>query len=198
MPHPAAALQRRLQDGLGVMAVGHLCLDVVLASTRDDNAIEGPKPGHFRVPFHGNSDHLPAGRSPHVLDSSAHYYLAAVEDCDRLAKLLDLVHLVGGKDERLASVAHLQKGLFEHRGVHRVEAREGLVHQQDLGIVEDRGYELDLLLIAFRKLLGPAIGVLRDAEAFQPAASFALGRIRFHAVKLGKEDELVENLHLGV
>ena len=69
---------------------------------------------------------------------------------------------------RLAPVAHLEECGLEERDVDRVEASERLVHQEDVGVVEDRGDVLDLLLIALRQAFGGAVGVLGDPEAGEP------------------------------
>ena len=61
--------------------------------------------------------------------------------------------------------------------------------------MEDRGDELDLLLVALGELLRAAIGVLGDTEAGQPVADLLLCRLARHAVEAGEEDELVEDLH---
>ena len=79
--------------------------------------------------------------------------------------------------------------------VDRVEARERLVHEQDLGVVQDGGDELDLLLVALRQLLGAAVGVVRGAEAAQPVQRAAPGAVGRDAVQAGEEQELLEDPH---
>ena len=63
--------------------------------------------------------------------------------------------------------------LAQEDEVDRVEPGERLVHQQDLGVVQDRGDELDLLLVALGQLLGAALarssGIRKRAS--QPSAS---------------------------
>ena len=97
------------------------------------------------------------------------------------------------KTDRAAPVAQLEERLAQEREVDRIEARERLVHEQDLGLVEDRGDELDLLLVALRELLGSPVRVFGDAEADQPAHGLAAGAIARCAVQLGEVDELVED-----
>ena len=65
---------------------------------------------------------------------------------------------------------------FEQFQVHRVEPAERLVHEQDVGAVQDGRDELDLLLVALAELLGAAVCVIRDAEARQPVARLGPGR----------------------
>ena len=73
---------------------------------------------------------------------------AMVDDDERLAECLGHLHLVGREDDRATFIAELDERLAEERQVHRVETRERLIHEQDLGPVQDRGDELDLLLLA--------------------------------------------------
>ena len=61
--------------------------------------------------------------------------LAVIDQADRVAQLLHLVHAVGGEHDRLALVLQLQQGLLQQLGVHRVEAAERLVHHDQPGIV---------------------------------------------------------------
>ena len=83
---------------------------------------------------------------------------AVVDDRQRLAQGLCRLHLVGREDDRAALVAQLDEGVAQQREVDRVEPGERLVHEQDVGAVQDRGDELDLLLVALAELLGPPIG----------------------------------------
>ena len=55
---------------------------------------------------------------------------------------------------------------------------ERLVHEQDLRVVEDRRDQLDLLLVALRQLLGPALGEVRDAEPGEPVERASRARRR--------------------
>ena len=48
---------------------------------------------------------------------------------------------------------------------------ERLVHEQDLGVVQDRGDELDLLLVALGQLLRAPVREVLGTEPPQPAAA---------------------------
>jgi len=52
------------------------------------------------------------------------------------------------EDQRATAIAQLRERLPQQDEVDGVETGERLVHQEDLGIVQDRGDELDLLLVA--------------------------------------------------
>ena len=79
--------------------------------------------------------------------------------------------------------------------VDRVQPRERLVHQEDLRPVQDRGDELDLLLVALRELLGAAAGQLRDQEPVQPAQGGATREAGGLAIEGREVDELVQHRH---
>ena len=53
-------------------------------------------------------------------------------------------------------------------GVDGVEAAEGLVHDDELGLVQQRGDELDLLLHALGELFGLLVDGVGDLDAFAP------------------------------
>ncbi len=61
--------------------------------------------------------------------------------------------------------------------------------------MEDRGDELDLLLVALAQLLGAPVGVVGDAEPGEPVQRLAAGRRRRLAVQRGEVDELVQDRH---
>ena len=106
------------------------------------------------------------------------------------------LHLVGREDQRPALVAQLEERLAQEDEVDRIEARERLVHEQDLGLVEDRGDELDLLLVALRQLLGAPVRRIRGCGSGPASACASLrARSRRRAVQRGEVDELVEDRH---
>ena len=61
--------------------------------------------------------------------------------------------------------------------------------------MQDRGDELDLLLVALGELLGTPVGHLGDAEPLQPAERRLARLVRWLAVERGEVDELVEHAH---
>ena len=177
--HALAALERRAQDR-GRVAVGrHVELDVVLALGRHAHARQLRQPvDAVAVALGGEPHDLAAHGALHVSDGAADHDPAAVDDGDRLAQLLDRLHLVGAEDERLAAVAHLEEGFLEQAHVDRIEPGERLVHDQHLGVVEDRRDELDLLLVALRQLLDLALAVVGDAEPLEPVVDLGPARRR--------------------
>ena len=166
-----------------------------------ESRAEDPCPGHLADPWQpvvaldGDVDKPPPGGPPDLTQRPADDDPAPVDDRDRLAQRLDGLHLVGREDQGLALVTKLEERLPEDRDVDGIEAGERLVHQQDLRIVEDRGDELDLLLVALRQLVGAPVGKVLDAEPVQPVARLAARPVRCHAVQRGEVRELIEHAH---
>src|SRR5438105_5796682 len=107
---------------------------------------------------------------------SLEHRLAAVDEQNGVAHALHLLHLVGGKQDALAGSAKFENDIFEDFGIHRIEAAEGLVHDDEIGFMQQRGRELDLLLHALGKLFyflrQPAANLQPLAPALRPARSF--------------------------
>ncbi len=68
---------------------------------------------------------------------------------DVIAELLGMRHHVRREQDRRAARVLLEHHLPEAARAHRVEAAERLVENQQIGVVDDRGDELDFLLHAF-------------------------------------------------
>ena len=190
---------------LGVDVAVDVELRVVHAGARDAHAAEVGDPGKVRTSravtvraFDAEPHDPPPGRALDLGDRPGQHELAVIDERDRVAQLLDRLHLVRREDERRPSLPHPLERLLEQRDVHRIQPDERLVHDQDRGLVEDRGDQLDLLLVALRELLGPALLVFRDSEARQPLPC-ARGRdVARDAVQRREEHELPEHLEPGV
>ena len=102
------------------------------------------------------------------------------------------------EDDRRALVAQRQDFVFQQIGVDRVEARERLVEDQQLGFVQDRDDELHLLGHAFRKFLNLLVPPLLDAEPDEPLLQPHDGFAARKALETGEEDGLFADLHLLV
>jgi hypothetical protein len=58
------------------------------------------------------------------------------------------VHQVGAEDHGLAARLEVDDGVLERLGVDRIEPREGLVEDHQIGVMEQGADELHLLLHA--------------------------------------------------
>src|SRR5579864_8411678 len=128
--------------------------------------------------------HQPVGvaaRPALDLPELAGEYQAAVRDQpDVIAQLLGLLHAMGREEDRLARPAILEQQLLEQSLVDRIEPRERLVEDQDLGLVQHGADELHLLLHALGQLLDLLAAPVRQLDACQPVLD---GRQRLAALQ---------------
>jgi hypothetical protein len=161
----------------------------------DPHPGEGIEPREVRVAGDGEAHDPAPGLPPHVRRPTAHHQPSAVDDRDRIAELLDLVHLVRAEDDCPATRPQLQECVLEEGGIDRVQAGERLVHEQDVRVVQDPRDELDLLLVALAQLIGTAARVVRDPETCEPVPGPRRGVRPSEPVKRAEEDKLIEDLH---
>src|SRR5579863_5940844 len=131
-------------------------------------------------------------------DLAGQHGAALIDEADGVAEFFDLVHAMSGKEDGLALILEIDEGALEQRSVDRIEAAEGLVHDDEAGIVEQAGDELNLLLHALGELFG---FLLQRVVAFETTGPFGCAPTRFggfEAVQAAEEDELLEDLHLLV
>ena len=119
-----------------------------------------------------------------LVDAAGRHEAPAVDDRHAIADALDELELVGGEDDGDAGTRALGEHLGHDVGADRVQAGERLVEDQDRRVVDERGGELDALLIAQRQLLDVLRRALGDAEAVDPAGG---GRVGIVAAVQGRE-----------
>ena len=130
--------------------------------------------------------------------AAAEHGLAMVDEADGVAQLLHLIHAVRGEKNGFAARLEFEQRILQQRGVHGIEAAEGLVHHHQIGIVEQRGNELDLLLHTLGELLRLHCESVGDLHARSPINRPPAGIFLGHAVQLAEEDELVQHFHFLV
>src|ERR1035437_471212 len=124
--------------------------------------------------------------------------LSVVDEANGVAELLHLIHAMGGKQDGLALSLEFEQCLFNQHGVHRVKAGEGLVHDDELGVVEQRGNELDLLLHALGELFSLFLECICDLHAPGPGACALFSFPGAEPMQLAEEDKLVDDLHFFI
>ncbi len=80
----------------------------------------------------------------------------------------------------------------------RVETRERLVEDEQVGLVHERGRELDALLVAVRQLLDGRVRAVAEAEPIEPRVRGGERGGPVETVELGEEGELGGGRHLRV
>src|SRR5258705_10418264 len=150
------------------------------------------------VSFEGDLDGVSWVTALELAHAAGEDQMAAGDEGDGVADFFDLVHAVGAEEDGLALLAKVDEGVHEEGGVDGIEATEGLVHDDEVGFVEQRGDELDLLLHAFGELLGFLGDGLGDLHTLAPDVGALAGGRGVEAMELAEEDELVHDLHLLV
>ncbi len=103
---------------------------------------------------------------------------------------------MGRKDNRCPLVAQGQNLLFQEVGIDRVESREGLIEDQQLGLVQHRDDKLHLLGHTLRELLDLLVPPRLDAELLEPHLQPLQCIAARKTLEAGKEEGLFAHLHL--
>src|SRR5258708_10783424 len=106
------------------------------------------------VSFEGDLDVIARIAALDLAHAAGEDEMTAGDEGDGVADFFDLIHAVGAEEDGLALLAQVDERVHEKRGGDGIEAAEGLVHDDEIGVVEQRGDELDLLLHAFVEVFG--------------------------------------------
>jgi len=91
-----------------------------------------------------------------------------IDEHDAVAEGFHLVHLVRGHDDGPACGALLLDDVLDQARVDRVEPGEGLVHDDEVGLVHESRDNLRLLLHALAEVLHLLVAVVVQVEPLQP------------------------------
>jgi hypothetical protein len=80
-----------------------------------------------------------------------------------VAERLDLLQLVADVEDRAALLGQPAQGGEELRHLLRRQHRGGLIHDQQLGILQQAADDLDTLALAHREIMHAAVGIERQA-----------------------------------
>ncbi len=130
-----------------------------------------------------------------LLQIAFQHRAAVIDQADRVAQPLHLVHAMSGEQNRLAGLLQLDQHILQHDGVGGIEPGERLVHDDQIGIVQQRGDELNLLLHALGQLFH---FLLRPVADLQPLAPCQRALARFllrEIVQAAEKDQVIEHLH---
>jgi hypothetical protein len=112
--------------------------------------------------------------------------------------VLDEVELVAGEQDRGPAAGALAQHRRQVVGPDRVQAGERLVEHEQLRIMDERGGELDALLVAQRQLLDLGVQAPAQPEALAQLPAGARGPRRAHPVQAPEVLQLVEHHHAGI
>ena len=102
------------------------------------------------------------------------------------------------EDHEAAGAAHVAQQILDEDGIQRVEPGEGLVEDEDVGIVQERARDLHLLLHPFRELVDAAPGGLRQADPIEPLLGAGPGRPAGEPLEHAEVDQDLPHLLLAV
>src|SRR5512140_412578 len=135
-------------------------------------------------------------------DRAIEHLLAGGDDAEGIAEALRVLHEMGAENDGASLLAKIDDRVLERLRVHRIEAAERLVENDQLGLVEQRTDELDLLLHAARELLdariAPVLPIAGQREATEPHLDAFVRIAHADAFELGEELEHAPHLHLLV
>jgi len=82
-----------------------------------------------------------------------------------------LIHATGVDNRMVLPFWQFEQGVFQGQGRWGIEAGEGLVHDDQFGIVKDRADKLHFLLHAFREFFDFLVHPGSQFEALAPSMS---------------------------
>ncbi len=124
-----------------------------------------------------------------LINAAVEDALAVIDEHDPVAERLHLIHLVSRHDHGTSGGHLLLDDLLDQPGVDGVESREGLVDDYEVGLVQQSGDDLGLLLHALAELLHLLAPVLIEVHAFEPGDQPALRFTVAEALERGEEDQ---------
>ena len=113
-------------------------------------------------------------RGAQVVQLAGEHDAAVVDDDDVLAQVLDQVELVAREQHRRARGGELGEQLGHGADRDRIEAGERLVEHEQLRLVDERGDQLDALLVAVRQRVEAVARAIGEAEPLEPGVDAAV------------------------
>lgn len=105
---------------------------------------------------------------------------------------------MGGEDDGRPCSSPIPEDRCHCIGAHRIEPAEGLVEDEQLGVVYQRGGELGALLVAVGESLDPLVEAIAEPEPGEPGTCGVSGVGGAHPTQPSEPDELLGGLHLRV
>jgi hypothetical protein len=135
-------------------------------------------------------DHLPR--------RAARDDLAALHDDQPVAELRRFLHVVGRQHERLPLGRELAQAIPNEVARLGIQARRGLVEDDDLGIVDERARDEEPPLHPARELLDRRIGLLGELHKLQELPGPLLGDLARQVEVAPVHEEVLQDLEVVV
>src|ERR1035437_7759666 len=137
-----------------------------------------------------------------VDDGTVEHLVAMRDDADGVADAFRVVHQMRAEDDGLAASLEIDDRVLERLRVDGIETGEGLVEDDEVGIMDEGADELHLLLHAAREFVDlgqPPILLGRlELEALHPVVDALLRLLAVHALEFREEFQDAADLHLLV
>ena len=133
-----------------------------------------------------------------LLEPSGEHDLALINDCNMIAELLDIAHLMTGENNELPVCNQLTHHILQNLGVHRVKSAEGLIQNHNIGICHQRRRKLHLLLITLGQRLELPRLIFRNLKAVQPSFCTRLRRLFIQPAELRQIYHLFDDCTLRI
>ncbi len=108
------------------------------------------------------------------------------------------LHQMRREDDGLFLLAKLAQNIDHELHIDRIEAREGLIKYQKVGVVQHRRDKLYLLLHSFRKVRRFLVLPFRKVHPPEPKVDAFVGLGPRNVLQRSKIPELIDDLHLFV
>ena len=146
-----------------------------------------------------DAQHGPEAEPPlDVGDAALGEDLAAIDDRDAGAQLLELGQDVAADDDGLAHRTELAEELAKLDPRARVETGRRLVEEQHLRVVDERVGEAQPLLHAARQVLDVGVALVAEIDQLEQVADHPAPAGRRQPVAAGEEVEVLPDLHVVV
>jgi hypothetical protein len=132
------------------------------------------------------------------VDKARKRHFAACDDRHPVAQALGMGDDMGGENDRRAPCGQRADHRFELALVERVEPRERLVEDHQIGFVDEGAQQLDLLGHAFRELADLPISGIGEAMLFQQSPRPRASHLERHPAQRGQKGDGLGRLHRRV
>src|SRR6267143_1047158 len=133
-----------------------------------------------------------------VAERTVHQLPSTGDNAQLLAQLLGLLHDVCGEEDRLATAVQIEDHVFHHLSVDRIEPRERLIQDHEVGVVQHRRNELDLLLHPLRQLIDASQSPVGETQPYEPVARLSARPPPVHAFHFAEKHLDIEHAHLAI
>ena len=91
-----------------------------------------------------------------------------MEDGDIVTELLDVAHLMAGEKDDFSVIYQFMHDILKQHGVDGIKAGKGFIQDDKIRVGDQRGNELDFLLVALAQRIQLFVFIRAHLQALQP------------------------------